>query len=61
MKKLNLINWNDKRATDIKIKIDSIEKNVTKQNEIFKADIQKIQVDNSIVISCSFDPGDYKV
>lgn len=61
MKKLNLINWNDKRATDIKIKIDSIEKIVTKQNEIFKADIQKIQVDNSIVIPCSFDPGDYKV
>lgn len=61
MQNLSLINWNDKRASEVKIKIESIEKSVTKLNDVFKADIQKVQVDNSVTIPFSFEPGDYKV
>jgi len=60
MKKIDLINWTDKKAKMVSSKIDSIEERHKKIDEEFMVVIKKIQSDNKIEISYDYKPEVYK-
>lgn len=61
MEKLVLINWTDKRATDISNKLSEIQTKSNLAVENFAKEIKHAQSDNNITIPHSFDPTNFKV
>ena len=61
MEKLVLINWTDKKSVDVCKKLFEIQTKSDISVENFSNEITKVQSDNSITISHSFNPNNFKV